>query len=304
MERPFYYGIIGGLLLLLVYFGLLTLANSFDHAVSQFFGMWYWITALVIGFGVQIGLYFHVRMKMHAMAASGTGAVAVSGGMSAGSMVLCCLHHVTDILPLIGLSAAALFLSQYQVSFMVLGVLSNLVGITIMLNVMQRHGVRNFRFNMIDVRNVAFVAAVLIFAFVLLSDIYAAPAGIALNPLDPLGGSTSITDITTISLGMKTNDEAGVEIDATPLDFALGKEVVFQIGLNTHQGDLDFDVKDIAVLRDSEGNVYYPISWEGSPPGGHHRSGKLTFPAVKGNWMELTLKNIYGVPERAFRWEV
>ena len=44
-----------------------------------------------------------------------------SGGTSVTAMVACCLHHVTDVLPILGLSAAATFLTRYQRPFMLIG---------------------------------------------------------------------------------------------------------------------------------------------------------------------------------------
>jgi hypothetical protein len=54
-------------------------------------------------------------------------------------MVACCAHHVTDVLPILGVSAAAVFLNQYQDVFIIVGVLSNLIGITVMLRIIQKH---------------------------------------------------------------------------------------------------------------------------------------------------------------------
>lgn len=134
LERPAYAGIAGVLLLLLLYFGILTLAQSFDHAISQFRSIWYWIVLLAGGFGVQAALYTYVRNE-HAASAS----VAAAGGVSATSMVACCAHHITDFLPILGLSAAIVFLAKYQTFFIIIGVLSNLNGTIYMLSFMQKH---------------------------------------------------------------------------------------------------------------------------------------------------------------------
>ena len=61
MKKPIIYGIISGIILLAVYFAILSLANSADHAISQFFSMWYFILALAIGFGIQVSLFTYVR---------------------------------------------------------------------------------------------------------------------------------------------------------------------------------------------------------------------------------------------------
>jgi hypothetical protein len=63
---------------------------------------------------------------------------AASGGTSTAAMIACCAHHVTDVLPLLGLSGAAVFLAQYKVPFMVVGIVSNAAGIGVMLRLIHR----------------------------------------------------------------------------------------------------------------------------------------------------------------------
>lgn len=61
------------------------------------------------------------------------------GGVSTLSMIVCCSHHLVEILPVIGLSAASVFLVKYQISFILIGVFSNLIGIQTMLGIIQKH---------------------------------------------------------------------------------------------------------------------------------------------------------------------
>ena len=63
----------------------------------------------------------------------GGATTAAGGGVSTVAMVACCLHHLTDVLPLLGLTAAATFLAEWKVPFLVVGLLTNLVGIGLML---------------------------------------------------------------------------------------------------------------------------------------------------------------------------
>jgi hypothetical protein len=55
------------------------------------------------------------------------------------AMVACCAHHLTDILPVVGLAGAALFLGSYQSLFLLVGVLSSFVGTVYMLGTFRRH---------------------------------------------------------------------------------------------------------------------------------------------------------------------
>lgn len=140
-NRSIIYGISATAILLFLYFSILSIANSFRHAVDSFIEMWYWILLLAVGFGVQVGLYFHIRVSFHdRMRKSASTTVATVGGVSTTSMIACCAHHLTDVLPIISLSAAAAFLAEYQLLFIMVGVFSNLVGITMMLGIIQKHG--------------------------------------------------------------------------------------------------------------------------------------------------------------------
>lgn len=108
------------------------------------------------------------------------------------------------------------------------------------------------------------------------------------------------TDGTTLEA--RADDQAGVRVEVVPQPVVEGQPVEFDVYFNTHSVDLGFDVREIAVLEDREGEISEPTSWEGSPPGGHHRSGRLAFPAVSGDGpLKLTLKGIGGV-DRVFEW--
>jgi hypothetical protein len=139
--RPFLAGAAGSLALLSLYFFILAWAQSLDHALENLRDLWPWITALVLGFGTQIGLFDALRTILRWKQSEASASVAATGGISSVSMAACCAHHVADVAPALGLSAAALFLVKYQTLFLLLGVLSNLIGVTFMLRTIQRHGV-------------------------------------------------------------------------------------------------------------------------------------------------------------------
>jgi hypothetical protein len=48
-------------------------------------------------------------------------------------MLACCAHHLVDVLPVIGLSGAALFLGAYKAELLWLGLAMNLAGIAYLL---------------------------------------------------------------------------------------------------------------------------------------------------------------------------
>ena len=133
-------GLIAGFSLVIIYAGVLTLAQGTQHALEQTASLWYWILALIVGFGIQVGLFSFIRQRLRDRRMSLSAGLATSGGVSAGSMVACCAHHLSDVLPLLGLSGLAAFLLDYQLFFIIVGVMANLVGITIMMETIQRHG--------------------------------------------------------------------------------------------------------------------------------------------------------------------
>ena len=141
VKRSYLWGVSGSVFLLAVFFLTLTLSNSLLHAIEELKALGIWITLLVVGFGIQTGLFAYVRGSIKARAATqATASMAATAGMSATAMVACCMHHVADILPLIGISAASLFFIKYQSFFLAIGVASNLLGITLMLRLIQKQG--------------------------------------------------------------------------------------------------------------------------------------------------------------------
>jgi hypothetical protein len=166
MKKHILVGTGAAVLLLLVYVGIISLAQGLAHALELTSGLWYWVVALAGGFGVQAGLFSFIRQAIRERRAAATASVAASGGVSAGSMAACCAHHLSDVLPLIGLSGLAAFLASYQLVFIIAGVLSNAVGITIMLETIQRHGLSQrlmgWRWNMGRVKRGAMISAGLI----------------------------------------------------------------------------------------------------------------------------------------------
>ena len=182
VRRSYLWGMSGSMLLLSIYFLILTISNSFEHAIEELKVLGVWIAVLTAGFGIQTGLFAYVRGSLKARAtAQASATMAATGGMSATAMVACCLHHLTDILPILGVSAASLFLIKYQSFFLAFGVASNLVGITVMLRLIQQqelyepgHGVlgRLMVFNMNRVFIVNTVLGIVLMAITFIRTTY------------------------------------------------------------------------------------------------------------------------------------
>ncbi|MEK7633804.1 MAG: hypothetical protein AAB437_03095 [Patescibacteria group bacterium] len=90
---------------------------------------------LSLGFGTQVGLFTYLkRLIKDNRTINNAGAVtSVSTGTSSASMIVCCAHHLSKILPIIGFSAFAVFLTRYQIPIIVFGIVMNLLGILYML---------------------------------------------------------------------------------------------------------------------------------------------------------------------------
>jgi copper chaperone CopZ len=132
-------GLIASSLMFGLYLGLVTLAQGFDHATDLLLEDWYLVLPIVVGFGTQVGLFAHARRILRRSASRSAKALAGAGtGTSGVAMVACCAHHVADILPFLGISGAALFLADYRQPMMLIGIATNLVGITVMVRMVRR----------------------------------------------------------------------------------------------------------------------------------------------------------------------
>lgn len=140
-------GIAGVLFLSGLYFGLVSWAESPQHAVQLFWDERWIVIPIILGFGVQAALYTILKMRLFIPVAStgpsgaitpATGVMGAGGTTSTVAMVACCAHHVTDVLPILGLTAAATFLAEYQTAFMLVGLGTTLVGIVVMLVILFR----------------------------------------------------------------------------------------------------------------------------------------------------------------------
>ena len=118
------------------YLAIMFITMTPNEVWFNFQEFWYLIIGIVIGFGVQIGLWVYIKNCGH-MEVNG-GMAGASGAMSGTAMVACCAHHLADVLPILGISGAAIFLTQYQRPFLVLGLSINLIGIVYMLRLLSK----------------------------------------------------------------------------------------------------------------------------------------------------------------------
>lgn len=135
-------GLAGMLGLMLIYLGIVTWAEGFDHALDLFWEDRWIVLPIILGFGIQAALYTILRKRLFVPVSTEAGSsgklMGASGATSTVAMVACCLHHVTDVLPILGLTAAATFLAAYRIPFMLVGLGTTLLGIAVMLVILFR----------------------------------------------------------------------------------------------------------------------------------------------------------------------
>lgn len=126
----------GAIFLTAVYLAIVSLAESPKHAVELFWQDRFIVTPIIAGFGVQVALYTILKKRLF-VPVSSTGAsgplVGAGGATSGVAMIACCVHHVADVLPILGLTAATAFLAQYRIVFMLAGLTTTVIGIMVML---------------------------------------------------------------------------------------------------------------------------------------------------------------------------
>lgn len=104
----------------------------------------------------------------------------------------------------------------------------------------------------------------------------------------------------------RTHSGGGVTVKVTYLDPKETEDARFQVVLDTHSVDLDkYDLKVLSLLRDDSGKTYEPTAVE-NRGSGHHRQITLVFPrsSPDARNLELVIKDVAEVKERAFRWDV
>ena len=106
------------------------------------------------------------------------------------------------------------------------------------------------------------------------------------------------------TIAPQTKTMGAVEVEITPVSVVSGKDVVFELFLDTHSVELNYDYTQIAVLTDDRGNSYQPTQWTGGRSG-HHLEGKLIFAPFPGNQKQLTL-TLEGIDNKTenFIWQL
>lgn len=102
----------------------------------------------------------------------------------------------------------------------------------------------------------------------------------------------------------KADSQGEIEVEVTPKALSKTDNSSFEVAINNHQVDLNYNLAKIAVLSDDKGIKYPPISWNG-PGGGHHSVGILVFPKLSKGASSVTLfLPKIGGEDRSFTWKL
>ena len=129
--KPILKGIAAALIMLGFYFVVLTFVSGWNFTRDQFSNFWYFIVSLAAGFGIQIGLFVHLKNLIKGGQGSGK-VLGVTGTTSTAAMISCCTHYLANLLPILGMAGAVTFVAQYQVQLFWVGLLFNIGGATYM----------------------------------------------------------------------------------------------------------------------------------------------------------------------------
>ena len=105
----------------------------------------------------------------------------------------------------------------------------------------------------------------------------------------------------------QSTSDQGVTVRVTPKSVGSpDSRWEFMVVLDTHSADLSDDLTRSATLVTDEGRTFRPVSWQGAPPGGHHREGVLAFdvPAPRPGVIELRIARPGEAAPRIFRWQL
>ena len=131
-------GAAGALMPVVVYITVVGLEQRWPHALAMALAEWYYVAAIAVGFGTQAGLFVRLRRGRKGAARASTALSGAGTGSSTAALLVNCAPHLTNMLPLIGLSGAAVFLMDYRVPFMLLGIVANVVGVIVMLRLLRK----------------------------------------------------------------------------------------------------------------------------------------------------------------------
>jgi len=293
--KPATYGILASIILLGIYFTILSLVSGWNFAQDQFNSYWYFILSLSAGFGIQIGLYSYLKNLIR-NSDNGGRVLGVTGTTSTVAMISCCSHYLVNILPILGIAGVITVLAQYQIELFWIGLFFNLAGIIYLsskiLSIKRvQQAKKNIKKNL---HIIIGILGVIVIAVLIKTN---QPDNKNNDLINKIGEEMDS------SLDIQVSKEGPVTITVRPISLS---DVSFEIILNTHSVEITEDLTALSVLINEKGAEYKPTVWNGDPVGGHHRSGILHFGKIIPSPQTATLiiRRVGGIAERRFEWSL
>lgn len=107
--------------------------------------------------------------------------------------------------------------------------------------------------------------------------------------------------------GLTKQDRQGpVTVAVTLLAPAVGAPLKARVVFDTHSASLDaVSFEQAVAMRTADGADLGPTAVEQTSGSGHHREAVLVFPPLpQGGSVRLVVRNVGGVAERSFSWEL
>ena len=131
LKNPFIFGATIGILVVIFNISIASLAEgSLKSGYSAFLSNGIFVYLIPLAVGIQMGLFRHHRNMTAEKNLCGSEKVGITGSVTSSlTMLACCLHHVSDLLPTVGfILATSSFLIQYRDTIIIIGLLANVAG--------------------------------------------------------------------------------------------------------------------------------------------------------------------------------
>ncbi len=131
LKNPFVFG--SGIAAIVIIFNV-TIASlaegSLKSGYSVFLSNGIFVYLIPLSVGIQMGLFMYHRNLTTGHNLSGSEKMGMAGSATSSvTMVACCLHHVSEVLPAVSfLLAASSFIIKYKNTIIVIGLIANAAG--------------------------------------------------------------------------------------------------------------------------------------------------------------------------------
>lgn len=130
IRHPVLAGLVAVAAMLALYFGASVMTTSLPSARAEFAHTWPFVGALAAGFGLQVGLYLHLRAIAQTLRSKAV--VAANGGISGTAILLCmvcCNASFANLLPALAAAGVFTLIGFYQQELFAIALAANVVGV-------------------------------------------------------------------------------------------------------------------------------------------------------------------------------